>query len=293
MAKTKSPAKKKAAKPDVKADAFQTRKTEKPINENESEVHSLGKGRVCDTESRGHATPSNESPLKLVVDASEGFIPLWEKGTVLRWRFRDRSMKHFANIAAAKAEIRKLMGDALLKWGKAAPIKFKEDKDVWDFEIVTRKSDDCDSSGCVLASAFFPDSGRHTLDLYPILLRQTREEQVDTMIHEIGHIFGLRHFFAKVEETGFPSEIFGTHSKFTIMNYGELSKLTEIDKRDLTILYKRIWNGQLTQINGTPIKLVKPFHSLAPVIEGAFAARTETATLQPQPLAAAYIDGLQ
>jgi hypothetical protein len=290
MAKTKSPGNKKPAKPDTKIDAFQTRKSDKPYNEAGSDAHSLGKGRLCDTEARGHASPNGDSPIKLVVDASEGFVPLWEKGTTLRWRFRERSMEHFANPTAAKNEIRRLMGDALLKWGKAAPVRFKEDNDVWDFEVVTRKSDDCDAGGCVLASAFFPDSGRHELELYPILFRQSREEQVDTLIHEIGHIFGLRHFFAQVAENGFPSEIFGTHSKFTIMNYGELSKLTEIDKRDLIRLYRLAWNGTLTQINGTPIRLVKPFHTLAPVVDGAFAANDSVA-LQPQPIAA-YVDGL-
>lgn len=84
--------------------------------------------------------------------------------------------------------------------GDAAPIKFTRDNDSWDFEIVYNISDDCDPNGCVLASAFFPDSGRHRLNIYPILFRQTEEEQIETLCHEIGHAFGLRHFFALLEE---------------------------------------------------------------------------------------------
>jgi hypothetical protein len=36
-------------------------------------------------------------------------------------------------------------------------------------------------------------------------------------------------------------------------------------------LYLRAWDGDLTQINGTPIRIVRPFSSLAPVPDGVFA----------------------
>jgi len=39
-------------------------------------------------------------------------------------------------------------------WKNACPIKFHKVKDTWNFEIGTHK-DDCDDSGCVLASSFF------------------------------------------------------------------------------------------------------------------------------------------
>ena len=59
------------------------------------------------------------------------------------------------------------------------------------------------------------------------MFTQEPEEQVETLIHEIGHVFGLRHFFANVSETAWPSEIFGTHDTFSIMNYGRASQLTD------------------------------------------------------------------
>jgi hypothetical protein len=265
----------------ARAPEFQLRKDAKPGREAQTQVHVLKPGFVCDTEARGHSTPQGKSPLEIVVDASEGFVPLWAANTTLRWRFRDRSMNHFANPAAAKRAIRRLLGDALAAWGKASPVKFTENRDVWDFEIVMRRSDDCSASGCVLASAFFPDQGRHELTLYPQMFAQTREEQVDTLIHEIGHILGLRHFFAKIREQEWPAEIFGTHSKFSIMNYGQLSKLTDADKSDLKQLYQLVWSGSLTHINGTPIKLVKPFHTLTAALDGVFALSQPPAGLQP------------
>lgn len=54
------------------------------------------------------------------------------------------------------------------------------------------------------------------------------------------------------------------------MNYGDLSRLTDTDRSDLKKLYELAWSGELTKINGTPIKFVKPFHSTS-APSGAFA----------------------
>lgn len=272
-------------------EAFQLRKADKPIDKEESLVHVLATGIICDTEARGHPTPQGKSPLEIVVDASEGFIPLWAEKTTLKWRFRERSMLAFAKPEAAKNEIRKLFGEALLAWGDAAPIKFKEDLDVWDFEFVLKQTDSCTTSGCVLASAFFPDAGRHEFVMYPKMFTQIRKEQVDTFIHEIGHVFGLRHFFAQINEIKWPSEIFGTHSKFSIMNYGNLSGLTDNDKNDLSQLYQSARTGLLTHINGTPIRLVSPYSALASNPDGVFALNQVSTVLHPQ-LRVAYTNRL-
>jgi len=219
------------------------------------------RGVRCDTDDVGSATPRGLSPFELVLDASDGFVPLWAKGVTLHWRFRESSFQHFVNPTAAKAAVEQLFREGVQAWRDAAPIRFKRTTDVWDFEVVMRAQDNCNASGCVLASAFFPDAGRHQLVVYPRMFQQTRAEQVETMAHEVGHIFGLRHFFAIVKETGFPAEIFGTHVKFTIMNYGDDSKLTPADRADLKTLYRKVWAGQLIDINGTPIKLVRPYHA--------------------------------
>ena len=72
-----------------------------PSTKTDPEVHVFGNGFRCDTETRGHATPQGRSPLEIVVDASEGFIPLWIKDTTLRWRFRESTMRYFKSPAAA------------------------------------------------------------------------------------------------------------------------------------------------------------------------------------------------
>jgi hypothetical protein len=199
--------------------------------------------------------------VEIVLDASHGFIPLWDREVTLQWRFQERSLEVFEDPAAAKASIEGLIGEAMLKWGDAAPIRLAKNDDAWDFEVVVRPADNCNAVGCVLASAFFPGSGQEKIFIYPKMFEQSRKEQVDTLTHEFGHTFGLRHFFAEVGETAFPSVKFGKHSPFSIMNYGEMSELTAADKSDLTRLYEKVWSGELTKINGTPIRLMKPFHS--------------------------------
>lgn len=251
------------------------------------EVHVFGNGIVCDTDTRGHATPGGRSPLELVFDASEGFIPLWAKGATLRWRFQEHSLHVFESPASAKVHIRKLLGEALLAWGDAAPVKFAERDDLWDFEIVAREADRCTINGCVLASAFFPDAGRHELRLYPTLFNQSRQEQVETLIHEIGHTFGLRHFFANLSEGQWASVIFGTHKRFSIMNYGPDSKLTAEDKSDLRRFYQMVWSGELAEVNGTAIRLVRPFHTTGAPPDSMVAVGQVQAAFQPQATATA------
>jgi len=255
MAKAKSTSTTKAAPA-----AFRTRSAQETEEAKKGQAHVFGNHARCKTDTLGLPTPHNRSPLEIVVDATEGFIPLWEKGSTLRWRFQDKSLAHFDDPEAAKAGMRELLGLALLEWGDAAPVAFAERDDAWDFEIAAREAEDCDINGCVLASAFFPDGGRHELLVYPTLLQQTKKEQVDTLVHEIGHIFGLRHFFAQISEKAWPSKVFGTHEAFSIMNYGAKSKLTAADKADLRKLYELVWSGEITKINGTPIRLVRPYH---------------------------------
>lgn len=171
-------------------------------------------------------------------------------------------MSVFQDTGAAKTAIEELLGKALLAWGDAVPVQLAKRDDAWDFEIVVREADRCSINGCVLASAFFPDAGRHEFVIYPKMFTQSEKEQVDTFIHELGHTFGLRHFFANVSETAWPSEVFGEHQPFSIMNYGGQSELTDDDKSDLKRLYQAAWSGKLTKINGTPIQHVKPFHTI-------------------------------
>lgn len=226
-----------------------------------ADLHVIREGVICDTDKRGSVTPGGGSLLEIVLDASHGFIPLWAPGTTLHWRFQEESLARFSNPSAAKAGIETLFGEALLLWGDAAPVRFARDDDAWDFEIAVRAQDKCSPQGCVLARAFFPDGGRHELMIFPKMFGQPREEQVETLAHELGHIFGLRHFFALISEAAAPAVVFGQHVRFSIMNYGADSRMSDADRSDLKALYQQVWAGSLKELNGTPIRLVRPYHA--------------------------------
>lgn len=227
----------------------------------EGVTHIYHGGARCETERRGYENPGNRSPLELVLDATNGFIPLWDVDVTLNWRFNKQSLLAFRDPEAVKTYLRDLLGKALLAWGDAVPVRFSETEDPWDFELVVSAQDNCNAMGCTLARAFFPDAGQHRTVVFPRMFQQDEAEQVETMAHELGHVFGLRHFFANVSETAFPSEVFGTHDHFTIMNYGRESRLTQTDRDDLTRLYQTAWTGLLTHVNGTPIRLFRPYSS--------------------------------
>ena len=93
-------------------------------------VHELGKGRICTTDVPG----LRRSPLDLVLDASEGFIPLWEQGKVLRWEFERTSLEMIDNSSEVKAYVRGILEEALLEWGSSAPIGFTESNSASDFK---------------------------------------------------------------------------------------------------------------------------------------------------------------
>jgi hypothetical protein len=199
---------------------------------------------------------------EVVVDLVDDKVPLWVRGTTLHWTFNEASFERYGEAQGTRRKVAGLMREAIAAWGEAAPVRFERDDEAWDFDIYMRRRRDCDD-GCVLASAFFPASRRERLVLYPTLFEYDHAEQVSTMVHEIGHIFGLRHYFAQknADERQFPSLVFGKHSPLTIMNYGDESRLTETDLRDLKRLYQAAWSADAEAVIGRSVRLVAARHT--------------------------------
>lgn len=66
-------------------------------------------------------------------------------------------------------------------------------------------------------------------------------EYESTLAHELGHVFGLRHYFAMTDDEEKQDPAYGFHHDArhhdTIMNYGRHSKMTQKDRDDLKALY--------------------------------------------------------
>ena len=192
-------------------------------------------------------TIKSPESMKIVVGLGN-IIPLWKKNVTLRWRFDKESLRRvFRNPAAEEIAIRDKFQTALSMWGDAKPIDFIEDDNNPDFEILM-------SRGSGLSKAFFPNAtGDRKLKLFPRWRFQDEKEQVDTFIHELGHIFGLRHFKARTHEPHRPAQAFGKQDSWTIMNLSEKFELTPLDRSDLKKLYDEVWNRGRGDINGVPI----------------------------------------
>ena len=220
--------------------------------------------RKCITESRFPdvqlVTAGSYQP-EVVVDVVRGKIPLWARGTTLNWRFEAEALRRHDDPGALKRRVRRLLRAAISAWGSAAPVRFVESDAEWDFEVAVLKRADCDEDGCTLASAFFPDRGRQRMLILPTMFEYSHVEQVATMVHELGHVFGLRHYFADTDEAKFPSKIFGKHSAFTVMNYGAKSKLTIADREDLARLYEAAWSADPEAALGLPVRLFDAPHA--------------------------------
>lgn len=201
---------------------------------------------------------------EVVVDLVKDKVPLWSRSTRLNWRFDEGSFERFGGAERMKRKVSQLMRDAMNAWGNVAPVKFNKSNDLPDFEVYMRQRRDC-KEGCVLASAFFPSSKLERVTLYPSMFEYDQDEQLSTMVHEIGHIFGLRHFFADTDayERKFPSLVFGKHSRYTIMNYGSESRLTRADREDLGRLYEAAWSAGPEAEIGKEVILVEARHAKA------------------------------
>lgn len=59
------------------------------------------------------------------------------------------------------------------------------------------------------------------------------------------------------------------HKKFSIMHYGPESVMTDDNRDDLAALCSAVWNSDLADINGPPIRLFEPYsaHHITPAPE--------------------------
>ena len=84
---------------------------------------------------------------------------------------------------------------------------------------------------------------------------------MNTLLHEIGHIIGLRHEFALDrkndgtlrEDT--PAQRFGSQNEHSVMSYDDINEIRDTDIKDVKAFYDLENNYS---INGVPIKDYTP-----------------------------------
>lgn len=84
----------------------------------EETTHVYHGGACCETDTKGFATSNNRAITEIVVDATQGFIPLWDRNVTLNWRFQEASLLQFADPDAVKAYIRTLFWRNVAQMGE-------------------------------------------------------------------------------------------------------------------------------------------------------------------------------
>ncbi len=129
---------------------------------------------------------------QLFIGVARGSLCLWESGSTINWIARmDGYPSHRHAMEAASALFK-----ATNRWNTAMDGRVR-------FQYVTRFDDACfqlvygGNRGAVFASAFFPDQWRNSLNtLYVFDAQFTQKNRpyiVNTFLHELGHVLGLRH----------------------------------------------------------------------------------------------------
>ena len=160
----------------------------------ERQVHLLSKGIICTTDSRARKLGLR---LRSSLTPPRDLSRCGRRIEVLRWKFNEASLAVFRRPEAVKSTGQGIAHGSHYSLGNRCAYSLQRKS------RQLRLRDRCrrirklyTPQGCILAQAFFPDAGRHQLFVFPTMFQQSKKEQVDTLAHEIGHVFGLRHFFA-------------------------------------------------------------------------------------------------
>jgi len=205
------------------------------------------KGKVlCVTESRYNRSP--KLVLNTVNDFNVRQIALWAKGQTITWKYSSDS--NFSKISAEHFE--DILNKAISAWvfvpfTLVGPKDFRDDVDfiVTIHGMENRQVDEFGNVGYVLGQAFFPDSVDKSFHIWPSPFDDS--ELLNTVEHELGHTFGLRHYFG-LEEGNIAFFRHDPNDPKSIMNYNENGVLTCKDKIDLKDLYNGVWAKTLTRL---------------------------------------------
>lgn len=203
-------------------------------------------------------TQQEETLDQLFLGVVKGSIVLWETGATINWvarmdGFPNRQMAMDAATATYKAAAR---------WNESLGGRVR-------FQYVTTFDDACfqvaygGDRGGVLASAFFPDQYENSLNSVlaykGMFSRGQKPLMVSTMLHELGHVLGLRHEHSHAgipgwippedQANGAESIVWGVRNPRSVMAYYQGQEIQESDTKAICEAYDELVDGKV--ISGT------------------------------------------
>lgn len=211
----------------------------------------------------------------LFLGLTPGFIHLWNNGSVINWiaRMDDYPNRDMAYDAAVSVYL------AARRWNEVLEgrVTFRYVSSFDDAAFMVQYGGDL---GRVLASAFFPASYRRPLNILNVYEFQFSREQkpfiVNTMLHELGHVLGLRHEHSHEgipgttvgpeDRPGGPeSVVWGARNDRSVMSYtAGPPKIQDTDVADIRAAYDRLRDGDRITGEGRFQQISKTIRRVAP-----------------------------
>lgn len=122
------------------------------------------------------------------------------------------------------------------------------DKKEANFNLVYR--DNPPGRPIVLARTFFPQQEDTDVVVFKYGMdAKSRYRLNNVFLHELGHVFGLRHEFALVKE-GQVAKRFMNENKLSVMAYNKVPTVQESDREEIRAFYQ-LENG--ADVDGSPV----------------------------------------
>ncbi len=228
------------------------------LQELRSAMNTLPKAKPPKPSRRAYncATQRNETLDELYLGLLVGQIHLWENGSTINWIARSDGYPQDGQAIEAAARL----CQAAEQWNEVMDGRVR-------FQYVTNFDDACFKleyggfKGPVLAEAFMPfqyGMVLNTVYVYELLFDpQYRVHMLGTMLHELGHVLGLRHEHAHHVVHGwgpedikdiFESILYGSNNSQSVMAYYMGQTIQDSDKEDIRNAYDDLMDG--TTITG-------------------------------------------
>ena len=173
------------------------------------------------------------------IDGLRMVVPRWDisqsSPTILKW-FLD-TQRFPSSGEAAFAE--NAFNQAVKEWNAVAfgvNVEQTLDRREANFNLVYRKNTPNDRG--IYARAFMPHEADTDVKVFTYGLDQSRRYRLkNVFLHELGHVFGLRHEFA-IHAEGNGAEQFMSRNRKSVMAYNKIPIIQETDKEGIRAFYK-------------------------------------------------------
>lgn len=191
------------------------------------------------------STQTHSGTAEIYLGINRGTLSLWESNSVINWTARFDGYPSFTQRDEAIVGFWR----ACNTWNRVMQdrVRFNYVGNLSDAAIELRY-DDSGREG-LLASAFFPDTGNLDLNFVRVYESQfdprykARNPIYNTMLHEIGHVLGLRHEFAHDREGFAESILFGIKNPRSVMAYYPAQEIQDTDVEAVRRAYDELADG--------------------------------------------------